>query len=91
MRALAGINQNIGSCPLVIYTGDILGHNIPTRFWPLYGSNDAAAQQALEAFSDKAVSFFTSQVRAAVGNIPVLFAIGNLDSYTCLLYTSRCV
>ncbi|MGO9015440.1 MAG: metallophosphoesterase [Dissulfurispiraceae bacterium] len=80
--ALANISQNLGSCPLVIYTGDILGHNIPNRFFSLYGSSGVAATAALEAFTDKAVSFFTSQVRAALGNVPVLFAVGNLDSYT---------
>ncbi len=82
MLALANISRNLGSCPLVIYTGDILGHNIPTRFFTLYGSSGAAAVAALEAFTDKAVSFFTTQVRAALANVPVLFAVGNLDSYT---------
>lgn len=85
--ALAGITQNLGACPAVIYTGDILGHNIPARFTPLYesayGSADASViAAALETFCNKAVSFFTSQVRTAVGNLPVLFAVGNLDSYT---------
>ncbi|MBF0527798.1 MAG: metallophosphoesterase [Deltaproteobacteria bacterium] len=79
--ALASINQNLGSCPLVIFTGDILGHNIPATFFSLYGSKDLAA---LQAFTDKTVSFFMGQVRAAVGNIPVMFAVGNLDSYTGL-------
>lgn len=82
MLSLANISKNLGSCPLVIYTGDILGHNIPTRFFTLYGSSDAAAVSALEAFTDKTISFFTSQVRAAAGNVPVLFTVGNLDSYT---------
>ena len=36
------------------------------------------------AFTDKTVAFFMQQVRSAVGNIPVFFALGNADSYTGL-------
>ena len=36
----------------------------------------------IQAFSDKTVSFVTQQIRSAVGDIPVLFAVGNCDSYT---------
>ncbi len=63
---------------LVIYTGDILGHIFANIFYPLYGSHDVAAVQT---FADNTVAFFMEQVRSAVGNLPVLFALGNADSY----------
>ena len=76
--ALSSIKQNLGASPLIIYTGDLLGHHFPDTFFSLYGSDDVAAMQT---FADKTVSFVMDQVRASVGNIPVMFAIGNADSY----------
>ena len=89
--ALSGIRQNLGASPLVIYTGDILSHGIPQMFYPHYygklgvpvpATPDATAIAAMKAFTDKTVTFFMDQVRAAVGNIPVMFAVGNGDSYS---------
>jgi len=85
--ALSSIRQNLGSSPLIIYTGDILGHNFPQTFFKLYGSQDppdVADVAAMKAFTDKTVAFFMEQVRSSVGNIPVMFAVGNSDSYTGL-------
>ena len=92
--ALSSIKQNLGASPLMIYTGDILGHNFPKTFFELYYENlgvpvpadaaieaDAAAVAAMKAFADKTVIFFMEQVRSAVGDIPVMFAVGNSDSY----------
>ena len=84
---LCGIQQNLGDSPLIIFTGDILGHNFPTTFFQLYYGNvdyptpDDAAVTAMEAFADKTVAFFMGQVRLKIGNIPVMFAVGNADSY----------
>ncbi len=36
----------------------------------------------MKAFTGKAVAFFMDQVRGAVGNLPVMFAVGNADSYS---------
>jgi hypothetical protein len=85
--ALSRIRQNLGASPLVIYTGDILGHNFPQTFFALYGSHDppdAADIEAMKAFADKTVAFFMEQVRSSAGNIPVVFAVGNSDSYSGL-------
>ncbi|MBF0498416.1 MAG: hypothetical protein HQK58_17870 [Deltaproteobacteria bacterium] len=83
--ALAGIRQNLGASPLVIYTGDILGHYFPQLFYTyLNGTqnprNDADVA-AMKAFTDKTLAFFMDQVRSSIGNIPVMFAVGNGDSY----------
>jgi sphingomyelin phosphodiesterase acid-like 3 len=85
--ALSSIRQNLGASPLIIYTGDILGHNFPQTFFNLYGSQDppdVADVAAMKAFTDKTVAFFMEQVRSSVGNIPVIFAVGNSDSYSGL-------
>ncbi|HTP65323.1 MAG TPA: hypothetical protein VMJ66_08035 [Geobacteraceae bacterium] len=86
--ALSGIKQHLGGSPLVICTGDILGHYLPQQFYQQINGttsprNDADVA-AMKAFTDKTVSFVLQQVRASVGNIPVLFALGNADSYTGL-------
>jgi hypothetical protein len=36
----------------------------------------------MKTFTDNTVTFFMNQVRAAVGNVPVMFAVGNGDSYS---------
>jgi hypothetical protein len=84
---LSGIQKNLGASPLIIFTGDILGHDFPKTFFQLYYGNvdfpvpDDTAVAAMEAFADKTVAFFMGQVRSTVGDIPVMFAVGNADSY----------
>lgn len=84
--ALASIKAGLGASPFVIFTGDILGHGLPQMFYfHLNGTTnprDAADVAAMQAFTDKTVTFFMAKVRAAVGNVPVFFALGNGDSYT---------
>ena len=83
--ALSSIKQNLGASPLIIYTGDILGHNFTKTFYELYeveGIPSAEDIAAMKAFTDKTVAFFMEQVRSSVGNIPVMFAVGNSDSYS---------
>jgi sphingomyelin phosphodiesterase acid-like 3 len=92
--ALSSIKQNLGASPLIIFTGDILGHNFPKTFFERYYGNlgvpvpddatieaDAVAVAAMKNFADKTVTFFMEQVRSTAGDIPVMFAVGNSDSY----------
>jgi sphingomyelin phosphodiesterase acid-like 3 len=92
--ALSGIKQNLGASPFIIFTGDIIGHNFPKTFFKLYYGNlgvpvpddadilaDAAAVAAEKDFADKTVAFFMGQVRLSVGDVPVMFCVGNSDSY----------
>jgi hypothetical protein len=82
--ALSSIKQNLGASPLIIYTGDILGHDFPQTFFKLYGSQNPPSDAdvvAMEAFAVNTVAFFMGQVRSTVGDIPVMFAVGNSDSY----------
>lgn len=84
--ALASISQNKGSSSLVVYTGDILSHYFPQYFYGYRNgtksSQNDADTAAMIGFSNKTVQFFMGLVRAAVGSIPVMFALGNADSYT---------
>ena len=77
--ALASIKQNLGGSPLILYTGDLLGHNISSNLTTYTGITDPAV---IQRFNDNTVAFVTQQIRSAVGDIPVLFAVGNCDSYT---------
>ena len=86
---LSGIKQNQGDSPLIVFTGDILGHYLPETFFGLYDPQNAknptpADVAAMKVFTDKTVAFVMQQVRSSVGNVPVMFAIGNADSYTGL-------
>lgn len=67
-----------GSTRLVIFGGDMLTHGFSSTFYALYGSQDVAA---MRRFTLKTVSFFARQVRSRVGSTPVVFTLGNNDSY----------
>ena len=86
LLTLSSIRQNLEASPLLIYTGDLLGHGIPQYFYGhINGSQlprDLADVAAMKAFTDKALAFVMGQVRGAAGNIPVMFAVGNGDSYS---------
>ena len=77
--ALASIKQNLGTSPVVLFTGDFLGHGID-QLYSRYSVNTTAAEAS--AFVDKTLTFVLQQIRAACGDVPVLFAVGNCDSYT---------
>ncbi len=77
--ALGSIKQNLGTAPMVLFTGDFLGHALD-QIYPLYSVNKTPAEAA--AFVDKTLAFVLQQIRAAVGSVPVYFALGNCDSYT---------
>ena len=79
--ALASIKQNLGTSPAVLFTGDFLGHGLD-QLYPVYSVNKTAAEAA--AFVDKTLTFVLQQIKAACGGVPVLFAVGNCDSYTGL-------
>jgi hypothetical protein len=77
--ALASIKQNLGAAPAVLFTGDFLGHGVD-QFYSAYSGNNLSANAA--AFVNKTLTFVLQQIRAAVGTVPVYFALGNCDSYT---------
>lgn len=79
--ALSSIQQNLGTSPVIIFTGDVLGHNFAQTYFSLSDSQDVAAMQA---FASKTLTFFTQLVKSYIGNIPVMFVLGNADSYTGL-------
>jgi len=87
--ALSALQQNLGNTQVIVFTGDLIGHYLPIFFYEnYYGTKNfpnppsAAAVAAMEAFTDKTVAFVTSQIRQTAGSVPVMFAIGNIDSYT---------
>ena len=93
--ALAGVKQNLGASPVVLFSGDMLGHDLPEWFCALYSTPplpitmppatctlNAAGTAAMQQFIDKTVAFVSMQIRAAVGNVPVLFVPGNIDTYS---------
>ena len=77
-RALAAASLNVGEGQAVIFPGDILAHHFPENFFKLYGEED---YDALRSFVYKTVVFFATQVRERMGSVPVMFTLGNNDSY----------
>lgn len=94
--ALAALKQNLGSTPVVLFSGELLGHYLPWYFCELYANPaatltpppspsctlDAAGTAAMQSFLDKTVAFVSMQIRANVGNVPVIFVPGNIDTYS---------
>jgi len=84
---LASMRQKMGASPVVLFTGDMLGHNIPAMFYTAYYKKsayptpDAAAIAAMHQFIDKTVAFVAAQIREAAGYAPVMYVVGNIDTY----------
>jgi sphingomyelin phosphodiesterase acid-like 3 len=84
---LKSLKQKTVASPVVLFTGDMLGHNIPPMFYTLYYKTaqyptpSSAAVAAMQQFIDKTVAFVAAQVRASAGDAPVIFAVGNIDTY----------
>ena len=76
---MESIKKNLGASPMILYTGDLLGHGISYWLGQYTGITDPAV---IQQFSTNTASFVTEQIRSAVGKTPVFFAVGNCDSYT---------
>jgi sphingomyelin phosphodiesterase acid-like 3 len=74
--ALSSISQNLEGCQVIVCSGDLLGHKL-SQFYAQSGGINSA-----DAFINKTAAFVMQQIRAAAGSIPVIFAVGNCDSYT---------
>lgn len=86
--ALAAIQAKASVSPVILYTGDLLAHGLPVEFYLSYCAKQACTYPpsqtqaaALQAFVDKTVAYVTAQIRWAAGNVRVLFAVGNIDTY----------
>ena len=77
-RTLAAASRNVGEGRAVVFSGDILAHQFREKFFKLYGEED---YDALRSFVYKTVVFFATQVRERMGSVPVMFTLGNNDSY----------
>lgn len=78
VKALEAIQTQSTGNPVIIFSGDILTHSFSSKFYALYDGTDEAA---LHSFIYKTVAFFAKEVHKYVGDIPVIFTIGNNDSY----------
>jgi len=87
--------QNMANSPVVLFTGDLLGHNIPQNYCNLYLIStkqpvDADAikkcitQQstAIVQFINNTFKFVALEIQSAVGGNPVIYAPGNIDTYS---------
>lgn len=77
--AMSSIKNNGSDATMFIFTGDMLVHSFSSKFYALYGSTDS---KAMQAFADKTVVFLTQYIRSSCGDAPILFVLGNNDSYT---------
>ena len=77
-QALEAASRNLGEGQTAIFPGDILAHHFPETFFKLYGEEDHGA---LRSFVYKTVVFFATQVRERFASVPVVFTLGNNDSY----------
>jgi hypothetical protein len=87
--ALKNISQHMGNSPVVLITGDLLGHYIPERFYcanagqpfPCSVTPSPAAIAAMPTFVDKTFTFVAGEIRAAVGSAMIIYVPGNIDTY----------
>ncbi len=91
MLTLADMKLHMGASPVVLFTGDLLGHYIPENFSCAYNKVTLpptkcpplppTAATAMQQFIDKTFTFVAGQIRAAVGDAPVIYVPGNIDTY----------
>jgi sphingomyelin phosphodiesterase acid-like 3 len=91
VATLADVKQRMAASPVVLFTGDMLGHYIPGNFSCAYSkvtlppmkcpALPEAQIPVMEQFIDKTFAFVTAEIRAAVGNVPVIYVPGNIDTY----------
>lgn len=86
---LTSLKQNAKSSPVVLFTGDLLGHYIPQTYCAiLYSPNTPPStcpsdnSSQIQHFINNTFTFVAIQIRAAVGNAPVIYAPGNIDTYS---------
>jgi hypothetical protein len=93
---LADMRQHMGASPVVLFTGDMLGHYIPENFYCEYYQHvpmsactlnfatfapGLAAAAAMQQFIDKTFAFVAGEIREYVGDAPVFYVPGNIDTY----------
>jgi hypothetical protein len=91
---MVSMNQNMANSPVVLFTGDLLGHNIPQNYCKSYltlnndpvnantvGICTASQSAAIDQFIDKTFKFVASEIQTAVGSNTVIYAPGNIDTY----------
>ncbi len=78
LLALSSVKERGATSTVAIFAGDMLSHHFDTTFYSLYGSTD---YDAMKAFAYKTAAFFAEEVRSYLGNIPVMFVLGNNDEY----------
>ncbi len=76
---LNALFKQTNNSKLIIFPGDILCHNFSKKFYALYGEEDTVA---LNSFIYKTIFFFTTQIRQHSKEIPIIFTLGNNDSYS---------
>ncbi len=79
LKILGEVRKQASSSPVVLFQGDILAHKFRDTFFNLYGNKD---ETILRSFVHKTVEFFVYKLRRALHNdAPVVFVLGNNDSY----------
>ena len=86
---LASLQKSAKNSPVVLFTGDVLGHNIPTIYCALlYTPNPAPStctsdnSAQIQQFINNTFAFVATEMRAVVGNVPVVYVPGNIDTYS---------
>jgi sphingomyelin phosphodiesterase acid-like 3 len=104
---LASVQKNLpntNNSPVVLFTGDLLGHNIPQIFCTDYFLSQSLAVPStcatanagqtpipasgqplstlINPFIDNTFAFVAQQIRNSVGTASVIYAPGNIDTYS---------
>jgi hypothetical protein len=92
---LESLHENAKNSPVVLFTGDVLGHNIPPTYCTIYLTSQntpvnnttiescmASQSPAIQQFISDTFAFVASEIQTAVGGVPVLYAPGNIDAYS---------
>jgi len=98
MATLASMKKNMGNSmgnsPVILFTGDLLGHNIQKNYCAIYLTSQnspvnnatltnciATQSTAIQAFINNTFSFVALKIQTVLDGTPVIYAPGNIDTY----------
>jgi sphingomyelin phosphodiesterase acid-like 3 len=89
----ASLNQNPSKSPVVLITGDLLGHGLSAYVCGTYyaaqkqpmpstcPTSPGALAPLVDQITTNTFNFVSAQIRKAVGDVPVIYAPGNIDTF----------
>ena len=86
---LASLQLSAKHSPVILFTGDLLGHYIPQTYCTILHSPNPAPptcitdnSSQIQQLINNTFAFVAGEIHGAVGTVPVIYVPGNIDTYS---------